>query len=166
MYEYQYPHPAVSVDCVVLALDRACPHVHGTSVLLIQRDREPYAGAWALPGGFVDIDEDLEAAAHRELAEETGIRGLDLEQLRAFGDPGRDPRERVISIAYIAVVGATEQPLKAGSDARQTRWFSTNELPPLAFDHASILRTAMKWLETRLRSGSHCAPTHTGEQPA
>src|SRR5437868_10086929 len=99
-FVYDYPRPAVAVDLVILTREKK------PRVLLVQRKHEPFAGRWALPGGFVDMDEGLEAAARRELQEETGVRAARLEQLQAFGEPGRDPRGRVISIAYLAVLDA------------------------------------------------------------
>lgn len=149
MYTYQYPHPAVTVDCVVFGLAD-----DDLNVLLIQRDLEPYQGAWALPGGFVKIDEGLEDAARRELEEETGVRDLYLEQLAAFGDPGRDPRERVITVAYVAIVNLFEHPVAAATDARNAGWFHTDELPALAFDHATVLAAA----QGRLRAKVHREP--------
>lgn len=141
-YTYQYPHPAVTVDTLIFTL-----HEGDLKVLLIQRKRDPHAGAWALPGGFVEIDEDLDTAARRELAEETGLQTEFVEQLHTFGAPGRDPRERVISVAYFALVRMEEVVVKAASDARDARWFPVQKLPKLAFDHAAILKIA----STRLR---------------
>ena len=146
MFAYQYPHPAVTTDCVVFGLD-----TRDLTVLLIQRDLDPYAGAWALPGGFVRIDEDLESAARRELEEETGVRDLYLEQLAAFGAPERDPRERVITIAYLAIVNLFEHPVAAATDARSAGWFALDELPRLAFDHEQILEAALGRLRAKLR---------------
>jgi 8-oxo-dGTP diphosphatase len=146
MYCYEYPQPAVTVDCVVFGLADG-----DLNVLLIQRDVDPYQGAWALPGGFVKIDEDLDAAARRELEEETGVRDLYLEQLAAFGAPERDPRERVITVAYVAIVNLFEHPVAAATDARNAGWFRTDELPPLAFDHATIFDTGLERLRTKVR---------------
>ncbi len=146
MFAYQYPHPAVTTDCLVFGLD-----ARDLTVLLIQRDLDPYAGAWALPGGFVRIDEDLESAARRELEEETGVRDLYLEQLAAFGAPERDPRERVITIAYLAIVNLFEHPVAAATDARSAGWFALDELPRLAFDHEQILEAALGRLRAKLR---------------
>ena len=149
MYAYHYPHPAVTVDCVVFGLAD-----DDLNVLLIQRDLEPFQGAWALPGGFVKIDEGLETAARRELEEETGVRDLYLEQLAAFGAPERDPRERVITVAYVAIVNLFEHPVAAATDARNAGWFGTDELPELAFDHATVLEAALH----RLRDKIHREP--------
>ena len=146
MYPYKYPHPAVTVDCVVFGLDEG-----DLKVLLIQRDQDPYQGAWAIPGGFVGIDEDLEAAARRELEEETAVRDLYLEQLYTFGAPNRDPRERVITVAYFAIVKLCEHPVTAATDARNAAWFEVDDLPELAFDHKEILNTAVARLRAKIR---------------
>jgi 8-oxo-dGTP diphosphatase len=119
-------------------------------VLLIQRGNPPYQGMWALPGGFLDIDEDLEACAKRELSEETGIEGVYLEQLYTFGNPQRDPRERVISVTYFALSQSDNLSPQASSDAALTAWFAINELPELAFDHISIIQLAHKRLVSKL----------------
>lgn len=142
---YPYPHPAVTTDTVLFSLqqEKLC-------VLLIRRAAEPYRLSWALPGGFLDIDETPEACARRELAEETGIREVYLEQLFTFGDPTRDPRERVISIAYLALAPAIRLKPRAGSDARQASWYPFDALPDLAFDHADILRLAQQRLASKL----------------
>lgn len=136
-----YPKPSVTVDVVIVTL-----RGEELQVLLVKRDIAPFKGKWAIPGGFVHLDESLEAAARRELQEETGVTDVYLEQLYTFGNPGRDPRGRVISVAYIALVPA---PLvvEAGSDAREARWWPLKELPALAFDHDKIVQLAL----TRLR---------------
>ena len=113
-HSYEYPRPAVTVDCVVFGLDLEAEDL---KILLIQRGGQPFAGMWALPGGFVDMGETLEQAAKRELQEETGISRLYLEQLYTFGDPGRDPRDRVITVAYYALVKLTDHTIKADTDA-------------------------------------------------
>jgi len=120
-------------------------------VLLVRRGREPFAGHWALPGGFVDIDESLEDAARRELAEETSVAGVWLEQLYTFGAPDRDPRGRVISVAYYALIPADRavQP-EAGDDADRVRWVPADDPPALAFDHNDVLRCAVERLRTKL----------------
>ncbi len=144
MEEHHYP--AVTVDVVIFTLQRGALHV-----LLVQRKHAPYEGCWAIPGGFVHPDEPLEAAARRELAEETGVRDVYLEQLYTFGDPGRDPRGRVISVAYIALVRAERQRLEAATDAEAVRWFPVAELPrPLAFDHDLIVSYALDRLRSKL----------------
>ncbi len=135
-----YERPAVTVDAVVIAR-----HPEGPRVLLIKRRNPPFAGRWALPGGFVEPNEPLEAAARRELQEETGATPAHLEQLYTFGDPGRDPRGWTISVAYLALLepGDLERwRLEAGSDAREVGWFDLYDPPPLAFDHAQIVARA------------------------
>jgi 8-oxo-dGTP diphosphatase len=148
MYSYKYPHPAVTVDCVVFGLASDSSDLN---VLLIQRDLDPFRGRWALPGGFVRMDEDLEAAARRELAEETGVADLYIEQLAAFGAPGRDPRERVITVAWLAIVNLFDHPVHASTDARSAGWFTVEDLPALAFDHASIVSAALARLRRKVR---------------
>lgn len=146
-YTYDYPRPAVTVDCVIFGLDESSL----LKVLLIQRANDPYKDYWALPGGFVDMNEDLKTAALRELEEETGLKDVFIEQLFTFGDPGRDPRGRVISIAYYALVNLSRYALKAASDAREVRWFEVDQLPDLAFDHARILSIAVNRLRSKVR---------------
>jgi 8-oxo-dGTP diphosphatase len=144
-YTYEHPRPAVAVDIVVFH-----PRPDGLHVLLIQRGLEPYQGYWALPGGFVEIDEPLEETARRELEEETSLSAPLVKQVGAYGDPKRDPRGRVISIAYLAVLpenaGST---VKGASDASQAAWFPVGHLPPLAFDHQEILQDAYRDLPDR-----------------
>ncbi len=142
-----YDHPALTTDVVLLSVGAG-----QLNVLLIQRGKSPFQGAWAFPGGFVDIGESPFEAAARELEEETNIRDVPLEQLRAFGDPERDPRGHTVTIAYLAVVTAREvRHVEAGSDAAQLRWWSVKDLPPLAFDHAEILDSALQRLHCKLR---------------
>ncbi len=145
-YTYEYPRPSVTVDCVIFGMDDS----YDLRVLLIQRAHDPYAGDWALPGGFVDMDEDLETAARRELEEETGIKDVFVEQLYTFGTPNRDPRGRVISIAYYALINLGEHPITAASDAQQAKWFSINELPALAFDHQTVLDMAIERIRSKV----------------
>lgn len=145
-FTYKYPHPAVTVDGVVFGFDEA-----DLKLLLIQRKVEPFKGKWALPGGFVRPGEDLEGAVRRELAEETGITQLYLEQLFSFGDPQRDPRERVISIAYYALVKLADHRLRAASDALEVAWFPVADLPELAFDHEEIVEVALRRLKAKVR---------------
>jgi 8-oxo-dGTP diphosphatase len=145
MYQYEYPHPAVTADVVVFTIRH-----EELKVLLIKRAEDPYAGSWALPGGFVDIDEGLEAAATRELREETGVEGVYLEQLFTFGEPGRDPRERVITVAYYALIPSDRLQLRAATDAEAVGWFGMAELPELAFDHGTILDMALERLRAKL----------------
>src|SRR5881296_1990513 len=135
-YSYQYPRPALTVDCVVFGFDES-----DLKVLLIERGLEPFKGRWALPGGFVRVEETLDDAARRELQEETGLTNVFLEQLYTFGELDRDPRERVVSVAYYALVKLSEHSVKAATDAANTRWFPVSKVPKLAFDHAEILAT-------------------------
>jgi 8-oxo-dGTP diphosphatase len=144
-YTYEHPHPAVTVDVAVFTVMAGRP-----AVVLVRRAEWPHAGKWALPGGFVGIDESLKHAAWRELREETGLRAGYLEQLGAFGRPDRDPRERVITVVYIALAAADRIELRPGSDAKEARLFRLDELPELAFDHARILRHAIERLRDRL----------------
>jgi len=143
---YEYPRPAVTVDCVVFGLDGG-----DLKVLLIERGVEPYAGSWALPGGFVAMDESLDDAARRELAEETGLTDVFLEQLYTFGAPGRDPRGRVVSVAYYGLVNLADHQLRAATDARAAAWRPAAAAPALAFDHAEILATARQRVRGKLR---------------
>jgi 8-oxo-dGTP diphosphatase len=145
VYQYEFPRPALTVDCVVFGLDD-----QDLKVLLIQRDLEPFAGKWALPGGFVHEQETLEEAARRELAEETGLNRVFLEQLYTFGDPGRDPRERVVTVAYYALVNIRDHKVRASTDARNAAWFAVTDPPSLAFDHDLILETARQRLRGKL----------------
>ncbi|WP_164012193.1 NUDIX hydrolase [Pyxidicoccus trucidator] len=145
-HTYEYPRPALTVDCVVFGQDD-----EDLKVLLIQRGVEPYAGRWALPGGFVRMDEALDVAARRELEEEAGIRPVHMEQLYTFGEPGRDPRGRVITVAYFALVKLSDHKLHAATDAREAAWFSVWDTPKLAFDHADILATALQRLKGKVR---------------
>jgi 8-oxo-dGTP diphosphatase len=146
-FRYEHPRPALTVDCVVFGYDTG-----DLKVLLIQRDSDPFAGRWALPGGFVRPDEPLEAAARRELREETGVERVFLEQLYTFGDDvDRDPRERVVSVAYYALVKLSDQRVVAATDARNAGWFSVGDTPSLAFDHDAILETALERLKAKVR---------------
>ena len=128
MFEYKYPRPALTVDCVVFGLDE-----NDLKVLLIQRGIEPFVGKWALPGGFVSPEESLEDAAKRELQEETGLENVYLEQLYTVGDVDRDPRERVITVCYYALVNLQEHDVEASTDASNAAWFEMEDLPELAF---------------------------------
>ncbi|MEQ1893361.1 MAG: NUDIX domain-containing protein [Planctomycetota bacterium] len=143
---YEFPRPALTVDCVVFGLDGG-----RLSVLLVRRGLEPFRGRWALPGGFVHVGESLEQAARRELAEETGLERLYLEQLYTFGEPGRDPREHVVSVAYYALVNLHEHGPVAASDAESAGWFALDDLPRLAFDHARIVASARERLQAKVR---------------
>ncbi len=144
-FEYEHPHPAVTVDAVVFGVED-----NSLKVLLVQRAYAPFAGSWALPGGFVGPDEDLDDAARRELREETGADVGFLEQLYTFGAPGRDPRERVITVAYFALVDLAAYRLEAATDAADARWFPALDLPPLAFDHDRIVGVATARLRGKL----------------
>ena len=156
---YEYPRPALTVDCIVFGLDAQ----QELKVMLIQRDIPPFQGKWAIPGGFVRLDETLEAAALRELQEETGIHDVFLEQLYTFGDLARDPRDRTVTVAYYALINLTEQEIKATADAREAAWFALSEIPQLAFDHDQILQTAIARLRSKIRYepiGFELLPTH------
>jgi 8-oxo-dGTP diphosphatase len=144
-YSYTYPHPAVSTDVAVFTI-----RAQRLQLLLVQRANPPFQGMWALPGGFLDIHEDLEACALRELTEETGLSGFYLEQLYTFGTPDRDPRERVISVTYYALVPSDKLQPRAASDASAVAWFPFDELPELAFDHAAIVALAHRRLVAKL----------------
>lgn len=145
-YTYQYPRPAVTVDCVVFGLDEG-----KLKILLIERNSAPFAGCWALPGGFVDQNESLDAAARRELAEETGLADVFLEQLYSFGDPGRDPRGHTVSVAYYALVRQDQHTPRAATDASDAAWYPVNRLPKLAFDHRKIVAAAVARLQGKVR---------------
>jgi len=147
MYTYHYPRPAVTVDIAIFM-----PIDGNFKILLIQRAANPFKGLYALPGGFVEIQETLEEAARRELMEETGLKTSQLTQVHTFSAPNRDPRGRVISTCYAAIL---QDPnlieLQAGSDAADAGWFNINQLPPLAFDHSTVIQTVV---EKFLQSGS------------
>lgn len=144
-YCYPHPHPAVTTDVAVFAIRK-----QELRLLLIRRRNEPYRGMWALPGGFLEIEESIETCAKRELQEETGLHNLYLEQLYTFGRPDRDPRERVISIAYFALVPPDSPEPQAGDDARELAWFPLHGLPKLAFDHQEIILLAHRRLISKL----------------
>jgi len=147
MHTYEYPRPALTVDCIVFGLDAQ----QKLKVMLIQRDIPPFQGQWAIPGGFVRIEETLEAAALRELQEETGIHDVYLEQLYTFGDLNRDPRDRTVTVTYYALINLVEQQIQATTDAREAAWFTISDIPPLAFDHNQILETAIARLRSKIR---------------
>jgi 8-oxo-dGTP diphosphatase len=140
-----YPQPSVTVDLVIFTIAE-----DDLKVLLIKRGQEPFKGRWALPGGFVEIDESLERAAARELQEEVGVTNVYLEQLYTFGDPKRDPRGRVISVSYFALVDAERQRIVAASDAAEAQWHSVFDTPKLAFDHGKILDYAVWRLRNKI----------------
>jgi 8-oxo-dGTP diphosphatase len=143
-FTYQYARPALAVDCVVFGL------AEDLEVLLIQRDLPPFQGQWALPGGFVRMDETLDEAARRELEEETGVTRVFLEQLYTFSAVDRDPRERVVSVAHYALVKLSDHRVKAATDARAAAWFPVKSPPRLAFDHDEVLRTALARLKGKV----------------
>jgi len=145
-FTYEHPRPALTVDCVVFGFDG-----DSLKLLLIERALEPFKGSWALPGGFVRVEEELEAAARRELREETGIHEVVLEQFHAFGSIRRDPRERVVSVAYVALTRLEDHRPQASTDARQAVWFNSGDLPRLAFDHEQIIQQALEYLRRRVR---------------
>lgn len=138
----------VAVDAIVFGYSKQ----EGVSILLIQRKYPPFRNAWAIPGGFLLPEETLEDAVRRELREETGIEVNYLEQLYTFGAPDRDPRQRIISIAYFALVKSSQfQQLKASTDAENAQWFNFRDLPELAFDHKEILHTAIERIRAKIR---------------
>lgn len=140
-------HIAVTVDALIFTVAEG-----GLRIALIRRGIEPRKGWWALPGGFVLPGESLDDAALREVREEAGVRDVYLEQLHAFGAPGRDPRGRVVTVAYFALVPAAHIQLSASTDAEEARWFPLDALPPLAFDHAEIVRIGVERLRARLET--------------
>lgn len=145
-HTYQYPRAALAVDCVVFGLDD-----DDLKVLLIQRDLEPFAGKWSLPGGFVRVEETLDQAARRELEEEAGLSRVFLEQLFTFGDLDRDPRERVVTVAYYSLVNIRDHRVHSATDARNAAWFPVLDTPTLVFDHKKILRMALQRLKGKVR---------------
>jgi len=149
-YTYDFPRPSVTTDIVVFSIRDGV-----LQVLLIERNLEPFKGAWAIPGGFVQMDEDLLDGALRELEEETGLARIPIRQLRAYGAPGRDPRGRVITIAFIALVPSDDLIARGGSDAQDAKWFPVEDLPPLAFDHAQILADGRAQLAKEVTASTH-----------
>ena len=145
-HSYEYPRAAVTVDCVVFGLDDA-----ELKVLLIQRKLTPFQHSWALPGGFLRVDETLDEAARRELVEEAGVSNVYLEQLYTFGELHRDPRERVVTVAYYALAKLSDHKLRAATDAEGVGWYSLDALPKLAFDHSAILALAHERLRGKVR---------------
>ncbi|MBI9066148.1 MAG: NUDIX hydrolase [Salinivirgaceae bacterium] len=140
-FSYKYARPMVTTDIILFSGAKG-----RTELLLIKRLNSPYKDHWAFPGGFVDENESLEAAARRELLEETGIKEAKLIQFQAFGDFGRDPRGHCVSVVYYQFVDKNNLTLKAGDDAKEADWFSINNLPKLAFDHSKILKEAINKL--------------------
>ena len=145
MYCYKYPHPAVTADCIIFNKEEEKIYV-----LLIKRKNEPFKDCWAFPGGFINIDESAEDAAIRELKEETGLEVAKIDQLKAYSNPDRDPRERVITIAFIAESKIKD--VKGSDDAKEARWFDISNLPTLAFDHAFILKDAIEWIKNEKKN--------------
>ncbi len=143
------PHPAVTVDVILFTIEDA-----RAKVLLVQRNLPPFEGSWALPGGFVRMDESLDEAARRELKEEAGVTVRFLEQLYTFGEVDRDPARRAITVTYFALIDSTKMAPSAGTDASSVGWYPVDALPPLAFDHARIVRYALE----RLRYKAEYAP--------
>ena len=142
-YTYPFPRPSVTTDCVIFGYDGK-----DLKLLLVERGIPPFKGMWALPGGYLQMDEDAIDGAKRELFEETGLRDAYIEQFRTFSAVDRDPRGRVITIAHLALVRISE--VKGGDDAAKARWFPLKDVPQLAFDHDMILREAMKALRQKI----------------
>lgn len=146
MSDEQYFRPSVTADVLVLRSVE-----HGLQLLLIQRARDPFAGCWALPGGFIEADETLEASARRELLEETGLKADKLVFFGVYGDPGRDPRGRTITMAYrLLLAPDSSSDVQGLDDADDARWFDLDQLPGLAFDHARIVQDGLKDLRSQL----------------
>ncbi len=145
-YHYKYPHPGVTMDCVIFGFDG-----EKLNVLLIERRFDPYQGCWAFPGGFLEMDESAEEGARRELKEETGLDTAFVKQFHTFSKPDRDPRERVLTIAYYALLHISE--VKGQDDAARAQWFPLNDVPTLAFDHEEIFQKAKEALYNAFRLG-------------
>ena len=143
-YTYDYPRPSVTVDIALVTMEPR------PRILLIRRKHPPFEGMWALPGGFVEMDETLQASARRELFEETGIKGMKLEQVHTFGDPGRDPRGRTISVVYLSRVNGSKVKPHAGDDAADAGWHLLERPPALAFDHKKILAMIRQRVKKKL----------------
>jgi 8-oxo-dGTP diphosphatase len=158
VYEYEWPRPALTVDVALFTVAGALQELR-LEVLLIKRDLEPMRGTWALPGGFVHENEDLPAAAARELAEETGIRDVYLEQALTVGTPGRDPRGHVVTVVWVGLVAGDRHQLIASGDSAAAAWFElagNRPLPALAFDHGELLRLALEHLRRRISEAPLC----------
>lgn len=145
-YCYRYPHFAITADCVVFGFDG-----ENLKLLLVERGLEPYKGMWALPGGFMRPEEPIDLTAERELREETNLSGIYLEQFKVFSNVNRDPRERVVTVAFIALVRPADYEVIAGDDASNAMWFDFDRLPPLAFDHMDIITEARHHLAETIR---------------
>lgn len=137
-YVYEWPRPMVTVDAVVFSTVGKKP-----KVLLIKRGHDPNKGFWACPGGFLELDEELTDGAARELKEETGLTGVELKQMHTFGNIGRDPRGRLITVAFTGVIDEPGE-VSAGDDAEEAKWFYVDELPDVAFDHAVVVKMAIE----------------------
>lgn len=144
-YQYDYERPALATDCVIFGFDGG-----ELKLLLLEREKEPFKNKWALPGGFVFIEETTEACAKRILMEKAGIKNVFVEQLYTFSDIDRDPRERIVSVAYYALVDKKQCELVAGRDTVKAEWFGMSELPKLAFDHGKIVKTAIQRLKGKV----------------
>ena len=148
MSKFRLPKVTMTTDIVIFTI-----RSERLEILLIQRGNPPFQGDWALPGGLLEETEDLDVCAQRELEEETSVAGLKLEQLHAFGKPGRDPRGRMVTVAYFTIVRPDRLAPKAGDDAAHVQWFAVDEVPALAFDHADIIRMARRRLRARFEEG-------------
>lgn len=144
VYTYDWPRPMFTVDAVIFLQDRG-----DYKVLLIKRGNEPFKGKWAFPGGFVEMDEELDDAISRELHEETGLTGVNLTQMHTFGGIGRDPRGRTMTVTYIGITDTNNARVEANDDAAEAKWFNIDDLPELAFDHGDVASMALNWLQTR-----------------
>jgi len=144
-YVYDWPRPMVTVDALVFTFSKG-----KAKVLLINRAGEPFKGKWALPGGFIEIDEELEDAVVRELAEETGLTGIKLEQMHTFGKCGRDPRGRQITVVFMGIATKGHDKIKGGDDAASAKWFDIENLPKdMAFDHNEVIVFSIKKLKRK-----------------
>lgn len=141
-YTYEYPRPAVTADCVIFGFDG-----NSLRILLVERGVEPYLGLWALPGGFMKMDETIEDCARRELFEETAVSDIYLEQFHTFSGVRRDPRGRVVTVAFIALIRPSDHNIIGGDDAANAAWFNADQLPPLAFDHLDIIKSGRRYLK-------------------
>ncbi|MCF8367143.1 MAG: NUDIX hydrolase [Bacteroidales bacterium] len=141
-YTYQYPRASVTVDIVMM-----CSFENQTKVLLIQRGNEPFKNKWAFPGGFIELEETLEESAKRELEEETGLTGIELMQFRTYGDPGRDPRGRTVSVVFYGFTDPKNSTVAGADDAINADWFKLNDIREMAFDHQIILEDLLRFLK-------------------
>lgn len=149
VFTYEYPRPSLTVDCVIFGFDGK-----SLRILLIERGREPYIGSWALPGGFVRMNETVEEAAIRELQEETNMKGVYMSQLAVFSEVLRDPRGRVITVAFYALVKPSDHDVIGGDDAASAQWFSLDDYPIPVFDHEQIIKAAYSQLQRNFRAGN------------